>query len=92
MPTTGTGTSRPRTTIEGHWIRTGDHYYQDEEGFFWFAGRSDDMLKVGGIWVSPVESRHTLLEHPAVQACGVVGRDDRDGLDQTDGVCRAAAG
>ena len=69
-----------KDTIAGHWIRTGDHYYQDEDGFFWFAGRSDDMLKVGGIWVSPVELEHTLLDHPSVQACGVTGRPDRDGL------------
>lgn len=69
-----------KETIAGHWIRTGDHYYQDEEEFFWFAGRSDDMLKVGGIWVSPIELEHTLLEHPSVQACGVTGRPDRDGL------------
>jgi benzoate-CoA ligase len=67
-------------TIEGHWIRTGDHYYQDVDGYYWFAGRSDDMLKVGGIWVSPAELEHTLLEHPAVLACGVVGRADQDGL------------
>jgi benzoate-CoA ligase family protein len=69
-----------KRTIEGHWIRTGDHYRQDDDGFFWFAGRSDDMLKVGGIWVSPAELEHTLLEHPAVQACGVAGRPDRDSL------------
>jgi benzoate-CoA ligase len=69
-----------KDTIAGHWIRTGDHYYQDQDGFFWFAGRSDDMLKVGGIWVSPIELEHTLLEHPAVQACGVTGRADHDGL------------
>jgi benzoate-CoA ligase len=69
-----------KNTIEGHWIRTGDHYYRDDEGFYWFAGRSDDMLKVGGLWVSPAELEHTLLEHPAVLACGVVGRPDHDGL------------
>jgi benzoate-CoA ligase len=67
-------------TIEGHWIRTGDHYSQDEDGYFWFAGRSDDMLKVGGIWVSPAELEHTLLEHPGVLACGVAGTADQDGL------------
>jgi benzoate-CoA ligase len=71
---------RTKDTIEGHWIRTGDHYYQDEDGYFWFAGRSDDMLKVGGLWVSPAELEHTLLEHASVLACGVVGRADRDGL------------
>jgi len=69
-----------KRTIEGHWIRTGDHYYQDPDGFYWFAGRSDDMLKVGGIWVSPAELEHTLLEHPAVHACGVTGAPDRDEL------------
>jgi len=69
-----------KNTIEGHWIRTGDHYYQDEDGYYWFTGRSDDMLKVGGLWVSPTELEHALLEHPAVLACGVVGRPDRDGL------------
>jgi acyl-coenzyme A synthetase/AMP-(fatty) acid ligase len=69
-----------KDTISGHWIRTGDKYRQDDDGFFWFAGRSDDMLKVGGIWVSPAEVEHLLLEHPAVQACGVTGREDQDGL------------
>ena len=69
-----------KNTISGHWIRTGDKYQQDEDGFFWFAGRSDDMLKVGGIWVSPAEIEHLLLEHPAVQACAVTGREDPDGL------------
>jgi benzoate-CoA ligase len=69
-----------KRTIEGHWIRTGDHYLQDEDGYFWFAGRSDDMLKVGGIWVSPAELEHTLLEHPSVLACGVAGTSDQDGL------------
>jgi benzoate-CoA ligase len=69
-----------KSTIAGHWIRTGDKYQQDEDGFFWFAGRSDDMLKVGGIWVSPAEVEHLLLEHPAVEACAVTGREDHDGL------------
>jgi benzoate-CoA ligase family protein len=69
-----------KSTIEGHWIRTGDHYYQDEDGYYWFTGRSDDMLKVGGLWVSPTELEHALLEHPSVLACGVVGRPDQDGL------------
>jgi benzoate-CoA ligase len=71
---------RTKDTIEGHWIRTGDKYRQDEDGFFWYAGRSDDMLKVGGMWVSPVELENVLLEHAAVLECAVVGRQDRDGL------------
>lgn len=69
-----------KNTIEGHWIATGDHYYQDDDGYYWFAGRSDDMLKVGGMWVSPAEVEHALVEHPAVLACGVVGHADQDGL------------
>jgi benzoate-CoA ligase len=67
-------------TIEGHWIRTGDKYVQDDEGYFWYAGRTDDMLKVGGIWVSPVEVENALVEHPAVLEAGVVGREDQDRL------------
>jgi benzoate-CoA ligase len=69
-----------KDTIAGHWIRTGDKYQQDEDGYFWFAGRSDDMLKVGGIWVSPAEVEHLLLEHPSVEACAITGRADHDGL------------
>jgi acyl-coenzyme A synthetase/AMP-(fatty) acid ligase len=71
---------KTKNTIEGHWIRTGDKYTQDVDGFFWYAGRSDDMLKVGGLWVSPVEVENALVAHDAVLECGVVGREDRDGL------------
>jgi benzoate-CoA ligase len=71
---------KSKEAIEGHWIRTGDKYVRDADGYFWYAGRSDDMLKVGGIWVSPVEVESALIEHPAVLECGVVGRCDRDGL------------
>ena len=71
---------RTKDTIEGHWIRTGDKYSRDADGYYWYAGRQDDMLKVGGIWVSPVEIENTLLEHPAVQEAGVVGREDQDRL------------
>ena len=71
---------KTKATIEGRWIRTGDKYYQDDEGYFWYAGRSDDMLKVGGIWVSPVELENTMIEHPAVHECGVGARADHDGL------------
>src|SRR5579859_4960307 len=72
--------ARTKDTIEGHWIRTGDKYYQDADGFMWYAGRGDDMLKVGGIWVSPVEVEHALVEHAAVLEAGVVGRADHDRL------------
>jgi len=71
---------KTKDTIEGHWIRTGDKYTQDEDGFYWYAGRSDDMLKVGGQWVSPIEVENALGAHPSVLECGVVGREDGDGL------------
>lgn len=67
---------RSRRTFLGEWVDTGDKYYQDEDGYFWHAGRADDMLKVGGIWVSPVEVESTLIGHPAVLECAVVGRAD----------------
>ncbi|KUO78321.1 MAG: 4-hydroxybenzoate--CoA ligase [Desulfosporosinus sp. BRH_c37] len=67
-------------TFIGKWINTGDQYYQDNDGFFWYVGRGDDMIKAGGIWVSPVEVEYCLLEHPAVFESGVIGRADEDGL------------
>jgi acyl-coenzyme A synthetase/AMP-(fatty) acid ligase len=67
-------------TIQDGWIRTGDKYSQDPDGFYWYAGRSDDMLKVGGQWVSPIEVENALIEHAAVRECAVVGREDRDSL------------
>jgi benzoate-CoA ligase len=71
---------RTKNTIEGHWIRTGDKYTQDADGFYWYAGRTDDMLKVGGLWVSPVEVENALVAHESVLECGVIGREDHDGL------------
>ena len=71
---------KTKSTIQGGWIRTGDKYTQDADGYFWYAGRSDDMLKVGGQWVSPVEVENALIAHAAVLECGVVGHEDRDAL------------
>jgi benzoate-CoA ligase family protein len=71
---------RSRKTFLGEWLFTGDKYYVDEDGYYWHAGRSDDMLKVGGIWVSPVEVESTLLSHPAVLECAVVGQPDAANL------------
>jgi len=71
---------KTKSTIEGRWLRTGDKYTQDADGYFWYAGRSDDMLKVGGLWVSPVEVENALVAHSAVLECGVVGREDHDTL------------
>jgi benzoate-CoA ligase len=71
---------RTKNTIMGHWIATGDKYHQDEQGYYWYDGRSDDMLKVSGQWVSPVEVESALIAHPAVLEAAVVGREDADGL------------
>ena len=67
-------------TMHGEWVNTGDTYRQDEEGYFVYCGRSDDMLKVGGIWCSPVEIESRLVEHPKVLEAAVVGRADDEGL------------
>jgi benzoate-CoA ligase len=71
---------KTKQALFGEWIQTGDKYYQDADGYFWYCGRSDDMLKVGGIWVSPVEVENTLVAHPAVLEAAVVGKEDTDKL------------
>jgi 4-hydroxybenzoate-CoA ligase len=71
---------KTRKTMIGEWINTGDKYYKDEDGYYWCSGRSDDMLKVGGIWVSPIEVENCLIEHEAVFECAVVGVNDQEGL------------
>lgn len=71
---------RSRRTFQGEWLFTGDKYYVDEDSYYWHAGRSDDMLKVGGIWVSPVEVESALISHPAVLECAVVGHADSANL------------
>ena len=65
-----------RQTFRGEWLVTGDKYRCDEDGYYWHAGRSDDMMKVGGIWVSPVEVESTLMAHDTVLECAVVGEKD----------------
>ncbi len=67
-------------TFVGGWTRTGDKYTRDADGYYVYAGRSDDMLKVGGIWVSPFEVESTLMAHDAVLEAAVVGREDDDRL------------
>lgn len=64
----------------GEWFATGDKYYVDDEGFYWYCGRADDMLKVSGIWVSPIEIENVLLEHPTVVEVAVVGQEDENNL------------
>jgi 4-hydroxybenzoate-CoA ligase len=72
--------SKSRRTFEGHWTRTGDKYVRDADGRYTFCGRSDDMFKVSGIWVSPFEVESALITHPSVLEAAVVPEADAEGL------------
>jgi len=72
--------TQTRRAFAGEWFRSGDKYYRDTDGYYWYCGRSDDMLKVGGQWVSPAEVEATLIQHPAVLESGVVGCTGDDDL------------
>jgi benzoate-CoA ligase len=74
---------KSRETFQGAWTRSGDKYSRDADGYYTYAGRSDDMLKVSGIYVSPFEVEATLMQHPAVLESAVIGKEDRDGLVKT---------
>ncbi len=74
---------RTRETFEGRWVRSGDKYIRNADGTYTYAGRSDDMLKVGGVWVSPFEVEATLVQHPSVLEAAVIGAPDADGLVKT---------
>ena len=67
-------------TFQGPWTRTGDKYLVDAQGYYTYCGRTDDMLKVSGIWVSPFEVESALIEHEAVLEAAVVGHEDEHGL------------
>ena len=71
---------RTKQTFYGEWLRTGDRYRRDRDGYFWYQGRTTDVFKVSGQWVSPLEVESCLLSHPAVLECAVVGAPDEDGL------------
>ena len=75
-------TDATRQVFQGEWLRTGDTYVRDADGYYTCLGRNSDMLKAGGIWVSPAEVESRLLEHPAVREAAVVGVPDEDGLDK----------
>ena len=82
-----------RAVFQGGWMRTGDTYRQDADGYYVCLGRSDDLLKAGGIWVSPAEVEGRLLAHDGVSEVAVVGVADADGLDKPVAcVVRSAAG
>ena len=71
---------KTRSTFEGKWARTGDKYIRDEDGFYQYCGRTDDMFKVSGIWVSPFEVESALVDHEAVLEAAVVAHEDAEGL------------
>jgi benzoate-CoA ligase len=74
---------KSRATFQGDWVKSGDKYVRDADGYYTYSGRSDDMLKVSGIWVSPFEVEATLMRHPAVLECAVIGTEDAEGLTKT---------
>jgi benzoate-CoA ligase family protein len=85
-PSVATGywcrTETTRAVFQGEWLKTGDTYVRNEDGTYTCLGRSNDMLKAGGIWVSPAEVEERLLEHPDVAEVAVVAGRDADGLDK----------
>jgi benzoate-CoA ligase len=74
---------KSRDTFQGVWTKSGDKYTRDAEGYYTYAGRNDDMLKVSGIYVSPFEVESTLVQHPAILEAAVIGKQDTDGLTKT---------
>lgn len=72
--------AKTRETFVGDWARTGDSLYFDEDGYFWFSSRNNDVFKVSGLWVSPTDIESALNDHPAVLESAVVGFEDTDGL------------
>jgi benzoate-CoA ligase len=74
---------KTRDTFQGGWTKSGDKYVHNPDGTYTYSGRSDDMLKVSGIYVSPFEVEATVIQHPAVLECAVIGKADADGLIKT---------
>ena len=74
---------KSRDTFQGVWTKSGDKYTRDIDGYYTYAGRNDDMLKVSGIYVSPFEVEATLVQHPAILEAAVIGKEDTDGLTKT---------
>ena len=71
---------KTRDTFQGAWTKSGDKYQRNSDGSYTYSGRSDDMLKVSGIYVSPFEVEATLMQHPAVLEAAVIGVNDKQGL------------
>ena len=74
---------KTRDTFQGGWTKSGDKYVRNADGSYTYSGRSDDMLKVSGIYVSPFEVEATLVQHPAVLEAAVIGVHDAEGLTKT---------
>jgi benzoate-CoA ligase family protein len=85
-------TATTREVFQGEWLRTGDTYTRSADGFYTCLGRSNDMIKAGGIWVSPMEVEGRLLEHPTVAECAVVGHRNDAGLEEVVACVVAAPG
>jgi len=81
-----------RLVFQGEWLRTGDTYVRDGDGYYACLGRTGDMIKASGIWVSPMEVETRLLSHPAVAQAVVVAAPDADGLEKPVGYVLLAAG
>ena len=75
--------AKTRETFQGGWTKSGDKYVRNANGTYTYSGRSDDMLKVSGIYVSPFEIEATLIQHPSVLEAAVVGMVDSEGLTKT---------
>ena len=75
--------AKTRETFQGGWTKSGDKYVRNEDGSYTYGGRSDDMLKVSGVYVSPFEVEATLVQHPAVLEAAVIGVADAEGLIKT---------
>ena len=71
---------KSKATFAGDWCTTGDQFHVDEEGYYWYHGRTDDMLKVSGIFVAPAEIENCLLQHEAILEAAVIGHDAGDRL------------
>jgi benzoate-CoA ligase len=71
---------KTRDTFQGGWTKSGDKYVRNADGSYTYSGRSDDMLKVSGMYVSPFEVEATLVQHPAVLEAAVIGKEDAEGL------------
>jgi benzoate-CoA ligase len=74
---------KSRETFQGAWTKSGDKYVRNADGTYTYAGRTDDMLKVSGVYVSPFEVEATLIQHPAILEAAVIGVPDAQGLTKT---------